>query len=142
MNVAWDGTKRAVLRWLCDTVPVSHQLYDVVYITCISLSECFSLLMEWVLDHFISKVLSSSNILYFKYLWNSTTEIFFQVSQNIYSLNNFEDYYIFKRLESGTARPSVQGYTIFKKAKTAIYCCIHFAILSTDNDASYIKCIN
>lgn len=87
------------LRELCSTgyvsLPLSLTSYMMLYKSLVFLCPKVSLPREWILDHFIYKVLSSSNILYFKCLWNSTSE-FFQVSQNIYSLNNLEDYYILR----------------------------------------------
>lgn len=106
MKVVGDGSKRAELHWLYDTVLTPHQLCDTVWVT-VFLCPKVSFLIEWVLDHFIAKVLSSSNILYFKYLWNSTSEHFFHVSQNIYSLDNLMDYYIFKKPATGMARQSI-----------------------------------
>lgn len=82
------------LRELCSTgyvsLPLSLTRYMMLYKSLVFLCPKVSSPREWVLDHFIYKVLSSSSILYFKCLWNSTSE-FFQVSQSIYSLNNLKD---------------------------------------------------
>lgn len=68
--------------------------------------------------------------------------IFSYVSQNIYSLDSLVDYYISKRLESGTAKQSIYSRLCnLQKAKTRI-CFVVFIIFSIDYDAFYSDCVS